>query len=127
MNWGWSGIDNGYFQVGSLNPGSDNFNSGDEVLIGIQPPSYLAINNVPTDFSFSLFPIPARNKIAINSSEINPVYYVIFDELGNGISRGIFVGTTNTIDVNNLTSGVYFIRLQNCQNLVTHKFLIEGR
>ena len=37
MNWGWQGIDNGYYAIGALNPSPYAFNVNDEALIGIQP------------------------------------------------------------------------------------------
>jgi hypothetical protein len=45
MNWGWGGTDNGYFQVGTLNPSSlgtgggtgGGFNAGNDIIIGIEP------------------------------------------------------------------------------------------
>ncbi len=37
MNWGWSGISNGYFAIGALNSGNGNFNSNNTVVYGIQP------------------------------------------------------------------------------------------
>jgi hypothetical protein len=45
FNWGWGGQEDGYFNVNALNPGSlgtgggtGGFNSGQEVIIGIEPP-----------------------------------------------------------------------------------------
>ncbi|MCD4792477.1 MAG: C10 family peptidase [Bacteroidales bacterium] len=37
VNWGWSGIYNGYFAIGSLNPGGSNFNDDNAAIIGIEP------------------------------------------------------------------------------------------
>ena len=44
MNWGWSGVDDGYFGIDALNPGTlgtgggnGGFNSGEQALIGIKP------------------------------------------------------------------------------------------
>ena len=37
MNWGWSGQDDGYFDVSNLNAGSYNFSTGEAALIGIEP------------------------------------------------------------------------------------------
>ncbi|HWB61976.1 MAG TPA: C10 family peptidase, partial [Chitinophagales bacterium] len=44
MNWGWGGIDDGYFSLNSLAPstlgiggGTGNFNSNQEMVIGIKP------------------------------------------------------------------------------------------
>lgn len=46
FNWGWAGAYDGYFTVNALNPsgtgtggGSGGYNSGQEAVIGIQPPS----------------------------------------------------------------------------------------
>ncbi len=47
MNWGWQGIDNGYYAIGALNPSPYAFNSNDEALIGIQP-NNVASCGVPT-------------------------------------------------------------------------------
>jgi hypothetical protein len=46
MNWGWGGMNNGYFNMNALNPsalgtgggsGTAGFNSGQQILYGIQP------------------------------------------------------------------------------------------
>lgn len=42
FNWGWSGAYNGYFYVSSLNPGSNNFTSGQRAIVNIYP-----ANNYP--------------------------------------------------------------------------------
>ncbi|MFA6570560.1 MAG: thiol protease/hemagglutinin PrtT [Bacteroidota bacterium] len=46
MNWGWGGMYDGYFNLNSLNPGTGGagsgagtYNSGQQALIGIQPPA----------------------------------------------------------------------------------------
>lgn len=46
FNWGWGGQADGYFQVGALNPGSTGtgggsggYNSGQQALIGLRPPT----------------------------------------------------------------------------------------
>jgi photosystem II stability/assembly factor-like uncharacterized protein len=37
FNWGWDGYLNGYFTMGSLNPGGNNFNDGNAAVINIKP------------------------------------------------------------------------------------------
>ena len=37
FNWGWKGLYNGYYAIGSLNPGSHSYNIGCKAIIGIQP------------------------------------------------------------------------------------------
>jgi len=38
MNWGWSGLDNGWYALNNLNPNTLNFSQNIEALIGIMPP-----------------------------------------------------------------------------------------
>jgi len=38
MNWGWSGLSDGWYSLSSLNPAGFNFSQGHEALIGIMPP-----------------------------------------------------------------------------------------
>lgn len=37
MNWGWSGISNGYFAIGALTNPTGSFNSGNSIIYGIKP------------------------------------------------------------------------------------------
>jgi hypothetical protein len=37
MNWGWSGISNGYYAIGALNTGNGTFNSSNAIVCGIKP------------------------------------------------------------------------------------------
>jgi hypothetical protein len=39
MNWGWSGMSNGYFSLDALNADGDTFNSQEQALFGIHPPA----------------------------------------------------------------------------------------
>ncbi|MGD0711029.1 MAG: C10 family peptidase [Bacteroidales bacterium] len=41
VNWGWSGYDDGYFAVGSLNPTGYAFNSNNEAVVRVRPKSSL--------------------------------------------------------------------------------------
>ena len=43
MNWGWSGLDNGYYSVSALTADGYNFSSKEAALIGIEPMSDLAV------------------------------------------------------------------------------------
>ena len=37
FNWGWSGADNGWYTIGSLNPGGNSFNDNNAIVIHIKP------------------------------------------------------------------------------------------
>lgn len=44
INWGWEGIDNGYFSLDSFAPGERNFSFQNKVIIGITPHSDSSID-----------------------------------------------------------------------------------
>ena len=37
MNWGWSGVSNGYFTIGALTTPAGTFNSSNSIVCGIKP------------------------------------------------------------------------------------------
>lgn len=39
MNFGWSGSQNGYYTLDGINPGTNDFNTGQGALVGISPPT----------------------------------------------------------------------------------------
>ena len=65
LNWGWSGIDNGFYSLDDLTPGTHNFNFSQDAVIGIQPLYY------PTDIVLndSIVPVnmPAGTIVGIMS------------------------------------------------------------
>src|SRR5205085_1057852 len=42
MNWGWSGYDNGYYQLDTFNANPYFFSKSEELVIGIEPPAVVA-------------------------------------------------------------------------------------
>lgn len=59
FNWGWSGFYNGYFAIGSLNPGGSSFNQGNDAIVRIKPTSNapiadFAVNNLIPDVGSSV-------------------------------------------------------------------------
>ena len=51
FNWGWSGNNDGYYTIGSLNPDIYHFNSSCYAIIGIKPNSTSTFYHVVTDRS----------------------------------------------------------------------------
>lgn len=49
FNWGWSGMANGYFAIGSLNPIGDDFNSDNSAVTRIKPISNAPVANFVGD------------------------------------------------------------------------------
>lgn len=61
INWGWSGVNDGYYTIDNLKPGSSNFTRDHSAIFGIQPFYY------PTDVALSdtlvLLNLPAGKAI----------------------------------------------------------------
>jgi len=73
MNWGWGGQSDGYFSLDDLTPGSNNFNNGQQALIGIQPGSGGYTPNIDLYSSITITPNPINfyNLYTVNADVIN--------------------------------------------------------
>jgi uncharacterized protein YjiK len=50
FNWGWSGHYDGYFSIGNLNPGDDNYSNQQGAVFGIRPSNN---NAIPTNLTYT--------------------------------------------------------------------------
>jgi hypothetical protein len=125
MNWGWGGMDNGYFLTTDLNPGAQNWTWSQAALIGIQPdPSALSVNNVSENLSFKLYPNPASDRITIAGNNTGTATdYTIYDIAGHNVSRGRMTDS-ETIETLGWAPGIYFAKLQNDRQQSTHTFIV---
>jgi len=98
INWGWYGYYNGYFYLSALNPGTDNFTSSQQAVIGIQPREQFT--NLTEGFEGTTFPPIgwSRSATSWNRSTSNSItgtasaYY-------NGSANGVRLVTPKlTID-----------------------------
>ena len=69
MNWGWSGIDNGYFSVSALTVEGFNFSNDEAALIGIEPLSDLSVTAVAANTT--ICPGGSTNLMATGSANVN--------------------------------------------------------
>lgn len=67
--------------------------------------SEIEINKV-----FTIYPNPVTNKLTISNLSNDKVLFEIFDNLGQRVGRGLLNGD---IDVSGLSSGIYFLKLNN--------------
>ena len=112
FNWGWGGYANGYFDISALTPGTENFNSGQEALIGIKPLSggntsdiqlysSIIINPNPINFnqSFTVY----TDLYNSGSTTFNGDYCAaLFDASGN------FIDFVQTYTGNSLPKGDHY-------------------
>ncbi|MCQ2284570.1 MAG: T9SS type A sorting domain-containing protein, partial [Bacteroidales bacterium] len=80
---------------------------------------YLSENDV------EIYPNPAENTLFINfdNNQYNVSNIQLFDINGRLISSEQVEANVNSINVSNLTSGCYFIRLSDGRNAFTTKFI----
>ena len=128
INWGWSGIDNGYYSVDALIPApysNGNFSNGEEMVIGIQPPNTTIVSSgidLYTATTVTPDPIPFLTTFTVSAEAINNgssnftgVYCAaLFDATGTFIRYiGDILSTTglqpnyyNTLTFNDTATGV---------------------
>lgn len=118
FNWGWEGLNNGYFYLDDLTPGSHDYT--DQIaIIGIYP-DLLGFNSALFDASkISVYPKPSSNKIYLKSgSDINTeISILLFDYSGqlvysNSIDK-MLSDESFEIDISLLKHGVYVLQLNN--------------
>lgn len=91
FNWGWSGSYNGYFAIGALNPGGNNFNENNNVVIGIapgnNPATWLAQN--------SGFVTASRGISYMHAPSATVAWATAYDGSGGNGTINEFTRTTN--------------------------------
>lgn len=127
FNWGWGGMDDGFFWINALNPeslgtggGTGNFNSNHRAIIGIQPPSNSppAVNiDLYSTISVSPNPIRFGESFTVRADIINrgsSTFYgsitaALFDDEGNFIDYIDILEETNGLRPNyHYTNGLNF-------------------
>jgi len=61
---------------------------------------------------FNVYPNPATNNLHVELIDLETAYYTIYDVAGQIIQKGIINKHTN-INVQNLSTGMYYIRISN--------------
>ncbi len=98
---------------------------------GMNTPAYFCIDNVKynypasvnnlSDTEISVYPNPTENNI--NVSNISNSNIQISDISGKIVFRKSYCNETENINLSNLKSGIYFITIENNNNIITEKFI----
>jgi len=76
--------------------------------------------------NFNMFPNPSNNQATLQlPSGINNAKVKIFDYLGKTLLEKNISSLDKTIDLSDLTSGIYFVRVQNDTKVGTKKLIIR--
>lgn len=80
------------------------------------------------NFSFSVYPVPAAESLTItSSSDVNTdLNFIVFDMFGKKIMSGKILSTDTVIDISELASGIYFIKITYpIDKTLIYKFIIN--
>ncbi len=115
----------GVFNVANWTMGADNeFDAPNNTCAYISGAYPLSINKYNDINSFSLFPNPVTNGVLTITTQDNLEKNIqIFDVLGKQVFEQTI--STSTIDIANLHSGIYIIRVEEAGRLATRKLVIE--
>ncbi len=103
INWGWYGYYNGYFALASLNPGTDDFNSNQAAVVGIEPSVNIPL--LSETFDGTTFPPTDWTRSHTSWTRTTTSTYII-----TGTASAMNSGTGN----------------QNGRRLVTPKLSVDG-
>lgn len=91
FNWGWSGTYNGYFSIGALNPGGNNFNDENRVIVGVQPGD----NQVSWIVQNSGFTAASRGISYLHAVNNSVAWAIAYDGSTTGTTINEFTKTGN--------------------------------
>lgn len=114
-NWTFSGID-------QLEGGNTNAETTSPFPIGTYD---RPLSNIDfTTNNFSLYPNPVSNGlVTINTNNPDAIDVLVYDVLGKQVKNETI--TTNTLDVSNLNTGIYIVKLSQNEATVTKKLVIK--
>ena len=135
MNWGWGGSGDGYYALTDTIQITNGWKFWGSkraygAIIGIQPlntTGFQPILSLPQ--KLSLYPNPAANKLTLKSSAIKSYKEVNISVINMYGEKLINEDTewinNNSININNLPSGIYFVQVTNDSGKWTGKFIKE--
>jgi hypothetical protein len=91
--------------------------------LSVQTNPALSIGNSPLSQTMSLFPNPIDDVVKVEIPDKDNYQFVITNQLGQHTARGQINASFNTISLQGLPSGVYFITVQNFRTTKTLKVI----
>lgn len=86
----------------------------------------LGLKSEATQQQFEIYPNPTKNKLVISFEELSSTKFLtVQNTLGEIVYKSQLNQLQNTIDVSNLETGIYFLRLQTAKGLSQGKRLLK--
>jgi hypothetical protein len=83
---------------------------------------FVGINEFKQDINVTIYPNPVTNNVTITTD--NKVQVTLIDGMGRVISTQTVSGTIS-LDVTNLSNGIYFLQINDKNDLITKKILVR--
>ena len=123
-NWGDIFISGRFESTSDFDPGSGTSNitsNGLKDAFVLKLATTVGINEVDNQTDVTIYPNPTAKQIWINSKHLSIKEARIIDLTGKTVKR--IIATTNTINVEDLPQGIYFIQLLSKEGIITKKFV----
>ena len=132
FNFGWGGQSNGNFYITSINPGvggtgggSYDFTSNQEGIFSIIKSSS-GIEDMQTTSKVDVYPNPSNGLFTINLSDIkdSKVKLEVYNLIGEKVWENNFNKENTTINLSQLSKGIYYLSVKSSNNTITKKITI---
>jgi len=113
MNWGWGGINDGYYTVDSLNPTGFDFSEYIGIIYGIQPPpGALGVNQISDNTTINVYPNPSHGVFNFTlPNNTNEYQLHIYNVLGQEVNTSFITSGKDEVDLGDQSKGVYIYKL----------------
>lgn len=81
------------------------------------------ITNLPA-FEFAMIPNPASSQVILRGEFEKGASYELMNQLGQVVTAGVITANTTTVNVTDLTSGIYLVRVKSGDKAAVQKLVI---
>lgn len=88
----------------------------------------VSIAGIEKDYSINVYPNPAHDALTlqVGTGLLNTLkQYTVYNALGQSLISGRFNAETTTINIGNLPTGAYYIRVSSGDNSITRQFTVQ--
>ncbi len=126
MNWGWSGYNDGYYLVTTMNPSPFDFALQVGVIYGIKPSGPLAVQQITENTTVAVYPNPSHGVFNFTTPNGNN-QVKIYNVLGQEVSSSFITTGKGQINLSSQPKGIYLYRVMsvNGEQISTGRLVVE--